>query len=141
MRTIRIRTKVKRRHPEHDLQKSFFQWLRDCLPKYRRYFYANVNAAKLSKFQGQWLIDEGKQAGVLDVFCMIPAGGKHGFYIEFKIGNNKLTSEQKDFAAQALAMDYAVAVCYTLDQAMKVVKSYLTSDSDQTSTGDFSAIS
>lgn len=125
MKIIRVRTKTKKKHPEHDLQKSFFKWLRDCYPKKEKYFYAIVNSAKLSRFQGQWLIDEGKKAGVLDVFCMIPSCEKHGLYVEFKIGKNKLTPEQKEFATRALEMDYAVAVCYTLDSAIEVTKKYL----------------
>lgn len=123
MRTSYVKTK--KAHPEHNLQKSFFDWLSKCHLDWRFYFFANMNAAKLTKFQGLWANQEGRLKGVWDVFCMIPIGKYHGLFIEFKVGKNTLTPEQVWFRKRAELKGYKTLVCYNIDDAMKWTEEYI----------------
>lgn len=126
-RTIRRKTseKPKRNYTEHALQKSFFDWLEKIHPKWRLYFHAIVNAARLTPFQGKWLKDEGKTPGVPDVFGSIPSMGKHGLYIEMKAPGEKPSAVQKEKIKLFRDIGYEVAVCDNIDSAMQVTESYM----------------
>ena len=68
---------------------------------------------------------EGVRAGVLDLFLTIPCGNHHGLFIEMKYDKNKPTVEQKEFITRAEARGYATAVCWTAEEAVKVIEGYL----------------
>ncbi|MBI5270663.1 MAG: VRR-NUC domain-containing protein [Burkholderiales bacterium] len=90
-----------------------------------RRFYAIPNGGKRDRITAAIMKAEGVKAGVLDTFLPYPAHGRHGLYIEFKAGKNVMTQEQRDFAAQAIADGYAVAVAYSSDRGIKAALSYL----------------
>lgn len=71
---------------------------------------------------------EGVRKGVLDLFLMIPCGIKHGLFIEMKYDKNKPSDEQKEFITRAEARGYATAVCWTAEEAVKVIEGYLNMD-------------
>lgn len=68
---------------------------------------------------------EGQMAGVHDTFLMVSRQGWHGLWIEFKYKNNTLTDEQKDFAAACDDEGYKWVVCYTLEEFILIINSYL----------------
>ena len=68
---------------------------------------------------------EGVRKGVLDLFLMIPAGTKHGLFIEMKYDKNKPSDEQKEFIGRAESRDYATDVCWTAEEAIATIEKYL----------------
>jgi len=112
-------------HPEHYLQKSFFDWLKKCHPKWRPYFFAIPNGGHRHIAVAKYLKAEGVTAGVWDVFCMIPVGSYKGLWIEFKVDKNKLTTEQKAFGERAIERGYQTLICYNIDDAMEWTEKYI----------------
>ena len=90
-----------------------------------KWFHAIPNGGQRNKAVAAKLKAEGVQRGIPDAFLPYPANGKHGLYIEFKNGTNKLTPEQKEFLETAEQNGYAVGVAYTADEALKILEDYL----------------
>lgn len=67
----------------------------------------------------------GLTPGVPDIFCAISKGQWHGLFIEFKANTNKLTKEQQLMFDKFTAAGYKCAVCYNLDEAIKVFVDYV----------------
>lgn len=54
-----------------------------------------------------------------------PSCGRHGLYIEMKYGGNKPTAEQRRWLDELSSLGYATAVCYSAEEAIKVIMNYL----------------
>lgn len=113
---------------EHQLQRSFFKWLEVQHPKLYWNVYAIPNGGLRNKLVAKKLKDEGVKSGVWDVQVLLPrmidGDYKLGMWIEFKIGYNKLTENQKAFK-EANEHNYYWAVCYTLEEAIEQLTNYL----------------
>lgn len=109
---------------EHKIQSAFFEYvsyypiIRDCI-------FAIPNGGHRHVAVGAKLKREGVKKGVADVFVSIPAHNFHGMYIEFKYGSNKQTVHQKCFEETVRAHGYEYKVCYSLDEAINLLKEYL----------------
>lgn len=68
---------------------------------------------------------EGIKAGVADVFLPKARHGWHGLYIELKVGDNKQSAPQKDFASAITVDGYAYVLCYSWDEAAKTICNYM----------------
>lgn len=68
---------------------------------------------------------QGVKAGVPDVCLPVPSSGRHGLYIEMKYGKNKPTEKQRAWLTALKNQGYAVAVCYSWEQAQTVICKYL----------------
>lgn len=68
---------------------------------------------------------QGVKAGVPDICLPVPSSGNHGLYIEMKYGNNKPTEKQKAWLSALNRQGYAVAVCYSWEQAQAAICQYL----------------
>lgn len=81
--------------------------------------------------RGQQLKAEGVKSGVSDVFLPFPVKHSHGLYIEMKRPGKKSTStgglsdDQLEFLEFAQENNYKVAVCYSWQEAVMVLKTYL----------------
>lgn len=84
-----------------------------------------ANEAKRSAHLAAMLKAQGLKAGVPDVCILEPVGAKHGLFIEMKYGANKPTAEQKKWLSRLSARGYATAICYSADDAIKIVKEYM----------------
>ena len=76
---------------------------------------------------------EGQLAGVpdLDLACprWWPDGSvSHALFIEMKAPGGRLSAEQKQIIALLEERDYKVAVCYSAEEAKKVIAEYLEID-------------
>lgn len=67
---------------------------------------------------------EGLLAGVPDLFIAEPNVKYHGLFIEMKDGYNKPSEAQLIIMKALIFKGYACAVCYSLDEFMKVIKDY-----------------
>lgn len=80
---------------------------------------------------------EGVKAGVFDIFLPVPirlagafngalpAQHYHGFYLEMKVGNNQMSAEQAEFAADMTKFGYACECAWGWLEARKKLLTYL----------------
>ena len=83
------------------------------------------NGGSRHKAEAANLKRQGVKAGVPDISLPWPAGGKHGLFIEMKYGKNRPTPAQRDWLAYLQSAGYAVAVCYSWQEAVDVILRYL----------------
>jgi hypothetical protein len=105
-------------------QKAFFQWLAYNYPGVFHLTWHTPNGGKRNAIEAAKFKQMGVKAGVPDVFMAIPYGVYHGLFIEFKAGKNKLTVDQSEMAIRLIEQGYRVEVCYSVEDAIEVVKSY-----------------
>lgn len=115
----------KKNNLEATLQSSFFEWLAFAYPDLRKISYAIPNGGSRNAIEGKNLKKQGVTKGVPDVFISFPSSGYHGLYIEFKIGKNKLTPEQKLFKDLVVSHGYYFSVCYNIDTAIQTLEEYI----------------
>lgn len=87
--------------------------------------FAIPNGGLRNKFTAYKLKAEGVKAGVPDIFLPVPSNDFHGLFIEMKFGKNKPTDSQEIWHIDLALGGYKVAVCYSFEDAQKVITSYL----------------
>ena len=128
----------KRSTPEHDEQVALFFW-------------AELNKSKVPELElllaipngayygGHWSVanrmkEEGVKKGVPDIFLPVPmtylnegnvTDLKAGLWIEMKAGKNKTSPDQDWWIGKLRDMGYRVEVCYSAEDAIKIIKEYL----------------
>jgi len=110
---------------EHQIQSAFFDLLRHKYRDIHQLTFAIPNGGLRYWGTARKLKAEGVKPGVSDVFVARASNGKHGLYIEFKAGKNTLTDLQKEWGRLMVVENYAFAVCYSVDEAIKVLTTYL----------------
>ena len=105
-------------------QKALFAWIaqQTDYPELKLAF-AIPNGGHRDKITAARMKAEGAKAGVWDIFLPVYTG-RCGLFIEMKVGNNKLTPKQEEFRA-ALCNSYAFKVCYSWEEAAKVMQEYV----------------
>jgi hypothetical protein len=118
---------IKLTRSEHEEQSAFFDWVKMFKKSYPALWWTHSipNAARRSKQLAAFMRREGLTAGVFDVFVPWPANGYHGLWIEFKRPPNKLTKQQEQFGAEMVRRGFKVAVVYTANAAIELVREYL----------------
>lgn len=115
---------------EHDLQVHIFDVLRlneDAVPQLK-WVYAVPNGNFRSWSVGAALKSEGVKKGISDI-C-VPFEGRinecyyPGAYIEMKAGDNKLSSEQKDFLKFVAGQGYATLESWHYDTTLDFIEAY-----------------
>ena len=110
--------------PEATLQSSCFKWFRYAYPQYSKLFFAIPNGGSRNILEATNLKRQGVTAGVSDTFLSVPNAKRHGLYIEFKIGKNKVSRLQQVFFTAAEQQGYATATVYSFDEFITTVKNY-----------------
>lgn len=87
------------------------------------------NEGKRSPQQGERLKRMGMSKGFPDLVVPLPRGNYHGLYIEMKVGNNKTTSEQKEWLTNLAKHGYASTACWGVDEAINTISRYLKGES------------
>ena len=77
-----------------------------------------MNVASMMKAQGM-------KAGVPDVCILEPKKGYHGLFIELKVKGNRPTDKQLEWIKRLSERGYATAVCWSADDAIKVIEEYM----------------
>jgi len=114
---------------EANEQAAFFQYAEHI--KELKWMHSSLNGAFLAGDKKQRAIQmnklktQGMKKGVLDIFLPKLKGVYGGMYIEMKFGKNKMTDEQKEFAADLSAEGYCMFTCYNAGEAIEAVKIYL----------------
>lgn len=68
---------------------------------------------------------EGLRKGTWDLQLLAPRGKYHALWIEMKAKGGKLTPEQKTFGTHLVARQYEIAICFSMDEAVKAIVEYL----------------
>jgi len=118
---------------EHTTQCAFIQWCEWNEGKYPdlKLIYSIPNGAHLAGDSRQRAIKmakmkaEGLKIGMPDTHLPVPCGGYNGLYIEFKDGKNKLSDSQEERIDMLERAGHCCAVCYTVDEAIRVTLEYL----------------
>lgn len=118
-------------------QAALFCKVTQNLDKYPElvWLHAIPNGGARNKVTAARMKATGTRAGVLDIFLPVPAGHPttdkwHGLYIEMKkpeFANRKnggLSEKQIEFKNHATFWGYAVAVCYSWEEAWNVIEHY-----------------
>lgn len=92
--------------------------------------FAVPNGGRRDIREAMSLKKEGVRPGVPDLILATPRGAHGALFIEFKIKPNKPSVLQQEMMERLEEQGYKCAVCYTLDQAIKVVEDYLQGDSN-----------
>lgn len=113
---------------EHAEQAAVIEWWayahkRFKLPEFALYAVPNGNARSFSV--GKALKAEGVRKGIPDLALDAPRGSFHGLRCEMKIWPNKPSDEQVAVIAYLERTGYKVAVCWSGEQAISVIKAYL----------------
>lgn len=118
---------MKNRQPEHEMQVALFRWAAYSLKQYPELnlMFAIPNGGARNIVVAKKLKAEGVKRGVPDIFLPVPRGTHAGLFIEMKAGKNKLTLEQKEWAQGLLSMGYHVVLCYSWEEAVEIIKTYL----------------
>lgn len=111
--------------PEQAEHINVVNWFHYQYPELADDFHHFANERKCSIQQGRTLKRMGVKKGVSDFFLAIPLNGKAGFWIELKVGTNKLTPEQEEFLNRKTQRGYLCAVCWGFESAKEFISFYL----------------
>ena len=123
---------TKRQDHEHQNQVALFQWAflaskhKGGIPELR-FLFAIPNAGQRHPAVARKMVAEGLKSGVPDV-CLpfvTDNGESPGLFIEMKYGKNKPTREQEKWLKYLKSQCYKTAVCYSWQEAAKVILDYL----------------
>ena len=112
---------------EHTEQVALFDWARANEPRHLQLglLFAIPNGGKRHVGTGRKLKAEGVKSGVPDIFLGVPRNGKHGLFIELKVGKNKPSKNQLWWIHSSRAEGYAVEVCYGFLETQTAIIDYL----------------
>lgn len=125
------KVRVKRKHPESELQQACVKWARYQYRILRKMLFAIPNGGKRSQIEASIMKGEGVVSGVADLFISLPAifpDGKMycGFYIEMKApGVEKEKEGQSEWLAIASEEGYLTAVINNFDDFKVAVSRYM----------------
>ena len=122
---------MRNQHIQHEAyeQELLINWAEIACHKYTdlKLLYHIPNGGSRNAKEAANLKKQGVRAGVPDLCLPSAHGGFHGLYIEMKYGKNKPTAKQKEWLHSLEEQGYKTAVCYSLEEAQKLLKAYITS--------------
>ena len=115
---------------EHSEQVALFAWAKANEARHLQLglMFAIPNQGgkgKSAVIRGLKMVKEGLKKGVPDISLSVPRNGKHGLFIELKVGKNKTTADQNWWIYSLRAEGYAVEVCYGFEEAKDTIINYL----------------
>lgn len=85
------------------------------------------NEGGAKPIRGAILKGQGVVPGIPDYFLAVPRNGYHGLFIELKRKTGKPSELQKEMIEQFSRQNYATCICFSFDEAVKLVDGYLKS--------------
>lgn len=112
---------------EADEQKALIEWAAWASGKHPELelLYHIPNGGSRHPAEAVRLKEQGVKAGVPDLCLPVPKNCFHGLFIEMKYGNGRLSDKQKQWIHDLLKNQYAVYVCYTMEEAKTAICNYL----------------
>ena len=89
-----------------------------------KYLFHIPNGGSRNPIEAHNLKLQGVKSGVPDLFYPVPNKKYHGLFIEMKYGKNKPTKPQKEWLEYLNSVGYLAVVCYSADEAFKVLNKY-----------------
>lgn len=109
-----------RSQDEHMIQVAITQYL-----GFMNYpFFAIPNGGQRHPGVARKLKAEGVQAGVADLFIMIPNANRNGLFVEVKTATGKQSESQKQFQAKCTLWNYAYVLVRSLDDMIQILDDY-----------------
>lgn len=96
--------------------------------KYRKelkWFFAIPNGGSRNLIEAVSLKAQGVKSGVPDMFLPLASCGYHGLFIELKVGENKVSENQKEFINDISKNGFLCVVCYGADETIEIIEKYL----------------
>lgn len=115
-------------------QISLFEWVemkRLTDWRYRAVFSYPIGGFRHTRTAAR-IKKEGAKKGAFDIFCLVPAQGKNGLFLELKVGKNKLTKEQLEFQALMTRLNYQCAEARTFERATQILEQWIRSSTSKT---------
>jgi len=106
-------------------QINLIAWFKHEYPEFEKDIHHFANERKCSVIEGRILKRMGVIRGVSDIFIAIPANGKAGLWVELKVGDGKLSSDQKIFLERKTERGYDAVVAWGANAAKEIIKAYL----------------
>jgi hypothetical protein len=115
---------------EHSEQVAVIQWcqIHEAQHPELAMIFAVPNAGKRSIGAARYYLAEGLKSGVPDLILPIPEPSAMlfcGLAIEMKFGDNKTTPSQDWWLEYLTSYGWKTAICYSADEAIKVISEYL----------------
>lgn len=111
--------------PEQVEHINIVNWFNYQYPTLADDFHHFANERRCSIQQGRLLKRMGVKKGVADFFLAIPLKGKAGLWMELKVGKNKPTKEQIEFAERKMMRNYEFAFVWGFENAKEIIMDYL----------------
>lgn len=112
---------------EHYEQVKLFQWAKAQSGKYAplSMMFAIPNGGQRNIVTATKLKAEGVKSGIPDIFLAYPSLHAHGLFIEMKSPKGKVSTNQREWIGALSASGYMCIVCYSFDEAKRVICGYL----------------
>ncbi len=113
---------------EHTEQVALFNWCKLMEGRHPQLalLFSIPNGGKRHLGTAVKLKASGTKSGVPDIFLPVAnRHGKHGLWIELKVGKNKPTKNQQHWLRELEAEGYATALCYGFEEARNTIVNYL----------------
>lgn len=111
--------------PEQIDHINLINWFGEKYPELEEDFHHFANERRCTFNEGRVLKRMGVKKGIPDFFLAISMHGKHGLWIELKVGKNKATKEQLLFANRKINNGYEVVFAWGLEAAKEIILIYL----------------
>lgn len=118
----------KRRKLEEPHQRAFFWWFRTTYRDYKDVCFHVPNGGLRNKAEAMLFKLAGVQAGIPDIFCLVPSDFFHGLIIEMKPEKknpSRISNEQKAKIARFNELGYCAMVCYGFEDAREQTIKYM----------------
>ena len=111
--------------PEQAEHINVVNWFNYQFPNLADDLHHFANERQCTVMQGRTLKRMGVKKGVSDFFLAIPVDGYAGFWLELKVGKNKLSPEQESFLKRKTERGYLCATCWGFEEAKELISLYL----------------
>ena len=89
------------------------------------YLFAIPNGGFRTKTTASKLKAEGVKPGVWDLMLPLARRGQHALWVEMKAPDGRPSADQLTWGEKMQRAGYGLAICYSVDDAIREIKAYL----------------